>query len=132
MAHQLARAAAALFGRWQIRHGDGAPRLDGNRHLREQFARIDARQAAEVAVGGAVDADGHDGGTGFGGYKGGAVVHLHQRAGFGDAPFGKDHDRPTGFHQLDDLLHGQRAGRIHHEVRHEAQQKRKQGLVGNL
>ncbi|MND95954.1 hypothetical protein D3C80_882230 [compost metagenome] len=132
LAQQLAGTAAAQLGRRQLGHRDVAARLDGDAHLRQRAARIDPGQAAEVAARGAVDAHRHDGRAGLGGDEGGAVVDLHQRAGAGDPPLGEDHHRPAAFHQLDDLLDRQRAGRVDRQVRHEIQQAAEQRTVGDL
>ena len=132
VAHQLAGAAAARLGGGQIGHRDRAARQYGHRHLREQLARIDARQPAKIAARRPVDAHGDDSRAGSGGDEGGAVIDLHQRAGLGDTPFGKNHHRLAGFHQLDDLLHGQRTGGIDFQMRHKVQQKAKKRARRNL
>ena len=104
VAHQLARTPATQLGRRQIGHRDGASRLDGDSDFGEDLARVNTGEATKIAARRAINAHRNDGGAGFCGDKGGAVINLHQRAGFGDPPFRENHHRLPGFNQLDDLL----------------------------
>ena len=110
LAKKLSGATTAQLGGGQVGHGNMSAWLDRNRYFGKKFARVDTGQPAEIAACGAVNANRYDGGTGLGGDEGCAVIHFHQRAGFGNSAFRKDHHRLSGFHQLDDLLHRQRAG----------------------
>jgi hypothetical protein len=121
-AHQLTGAPPSLLGGGQLWHGYMPARLDGDADLRKEFQWVNARQTAEVAASGPLDAHGDDRRPRFRRHEGGAVVHLHQRAGDGQAPLGKDDHGLAGLHQAADEFDRQRTGGVHCQMRHVAQQ----------
>ena len=89
--------------------------VDGQGHVGEKLGGQVVLQARDFAEFGAVDGDGDDRGSCFGGGEGGAGVDFHQAVGDGQAPFGKDDDGPAGFEQAHDAFDGVGAGGVDFE-----------------
>jgi hypothetical protein len=103
---------AAFLGAHFALDGEAARRQHGDRDLREPALTHLALHPRERGILGAIEPHRDDRRVGLVGDHAGAVEHLHQRAGHGDAAFGEDHQRAPLAHRLDHGLGRHRVGRI--------------------
>ncbi len=92
-------------------------RQHGQRQRREPAPRRPAAHAGQLGELQPVDAHRDDHGARLVGDHARALVHLHQRAGGGDAALGEHHQRLAVAHRAHHRLGAERVGRVDREVR---------------
>ena len=121
--------------------GAAGDALGRRQHARRQDAHVDARKQAPADLAGqagerrelhTVDAHRQQRGLGALGDDRRPLVHLHQRPGGGDAPFGKDDAGRAGFHRADHRADGQRVRRIDRQRVDEDEERLRPPLLRDL
>ena len=123
---------AALLCAHRAFDSEAALRQDGDGDFGEPALTNLALHPRKRGVLRPVQPDRHNRRIGLVGHHAGAIKHLHQRAGNGDAAFGEDHQHPPLAHSLDHRLGSHRVGWINRECLEQLEERAHPDRFGDV